>query len=193
MELVLDLNKCYTYADYLTWMDEVRRELIEGFVKLLPAPRSVHVVVSSNIAWHLDSVVRKNKGKCKVLHAPFDVRLPKNGETANDKIYTVVQPDICVICDLSKIDEEGCCGAPDLIVEVLSPLTAKRDLNDKFFLYEEAGVSEYWIVHPKEKSVQVFLLQDNGKYDDGIVYERAVKVPVHLFNDYLIDLEDIFS
>ena len=193
MELVLDLNKRYTYADYLTWMDEVRRELIEGFVKLLPAPRSVHAAVSSNITWHLENVVRNNKGKCKVRHAPFDVRFPKNGETANDKIYTVVQPDVCVICDLSKIDEEGCCGAPDLIVEVLSPSTAKRDLNDKFFLYENAGVSEYWIVHPKEKSIHVFLLNDHGKYDDGIVYERVEKVPVHLFDNYLIDLDDIFQ
>ena len=135
---------------------------------------------------------QKNKGKCEIFFAPFDVRLPKNGETANDRIYTVVQPDICVVCDPLKIDEAGCCGAPDMIVEVLSPLTIKRDLNDKFFLYEEADVREYWIVHPKDRFVHVFLLQDNGKYDEGIVYERVGKVPVHIFDNYLIDLDDIF-
>jgi len=109
MELTLDINKRYTYADYLTWMDDVRRELIEGFIKLLPAPRSVHADVSRNIVLSLSKIIERNNGKCKVFFAPFDVRLPKNGETENDKIYTVVQPDICVICNMAKIDEYGCC------------------------------------------------------------------------------------
>jgi len=193
MELVLDLNKRYTYADYLTWLDDITRELINGIIKMLPAPRSAHVRVSKNITWHLESVVRNNKGKCEVFPAPFDVRFPKGNETADDRIDTVVQPDICVVCDPSKIDENGCCGAPDMIVEVLSPSTAKKDMFDKFLLYEESGVREYWIVHPKDKSVHVFHLQDNGKYNDGCVYELEGKVPVHLFNDYLIDMDDIFG
>ena len=136
MEQILDLHKRYTYADYLTWMDDIRRELIEGFIKLLPAPRSIHAKVSFNISWHLAAILKKNKGKCEVFCAPFDVRLPKNGETANDQIYTVVQPDICVICDPAKIDKRGCCGAPDMIIEVISPSTGKRQLFDKFVLYE---------------------------------------------------------
>jgi Uma2 family endonuclease len=193
MELVLDLNKRYTYADYLTWLDDITRELINGIIKMLPAPCSAHVRVSKNITWHLESVVRNNKGKCEVFPAPFDVRFPKGNETADDRIDTVVQPDICVVCDPSKIDENGCCGAPDMIVEVLSPSTAKKDMYDKFLLYEESGVREYWIVHPKDKSVHVFHLQDNGKYNDGCVYELEGKVPVHLFNDYLIDMDDIFG
>jgi len=192
MELVLDMKKRYTYADYLTWMDDVRRELIEGFVMLMPAPRDIHVEVCYNISWHLGTIIKKNNGRCKVRPAPFDVRFPKNGETANDKIYTVVQPDISVICDLTKLDEDGCLGAPDMIVEVLSPSTAKKDWNEKFVLYEEHGVKEYWIVHPKDKAITVFLLQDNAKYDAGTLYERKAAIPVHIFDGYLIDLSDIF-
>jgi len=192
MELTLDLNRRYTYADYLTWFDDVRRELIDGFINLMTAPRSKHAEVSYNISWYLGAVLKKNKGQCKIYAAPFDVRLPKNGETENDKIYTVVQPDICVICDLSKIDEAGCCGAPDMIVEILSPSTLKRDMNDKFLLYEKAGVKEYWVVHPNDKTIHAFKLQDNGKYDNGTLYERKGKVPVAVFDGYLIDLDDIF-
>ena len=125
--------------------------------------------------------------------APFDVRLPKNGETDHDKIYTVVQPDISVICDLTKIDIDGCCGASDMVVEVLSLSTTKRDMNDKFSLYEKSGVKEYWVVHPDEKGIQVFLLQENGKYDNGTLYERKGKVPVHIFDDYPIELDEIFG
>jgi len=193
MDIELNLNRHYTYADYLTWMDDVRRELIDGFIKLFPAPRSLHAKVSKNIYRHLDFVVMKNKGRCEVFYAPFDVRLPKNGETANNKIRTVVQPDICVVCDPSKIDDYGCLGAPDMIIEILSPTTGKRDLNEKFLLYEESGVKEYWVVYPKDEAVHVFLLQDNGKYDEGYVYEREGKVPVHVFDGYLIDFNEIFQ
>ena len=194
MELSLDLNKRYTYADYLTWMDDKARELIGGFISMMsPAPRMTHAKISRNIYRHLDSTVRKYKGRCEVFYAPFDVRLPKQGETADDKIDTVVQPDICVICDLSKLDERGCCGAPDMIVEILSPSTLKKDVTEKYAIYEEAGVKEYWIVHPGDKAISVFLLQKNGKYDDGSTYEFKTKVPVHVFDNYLIDLDDIFE
>ena len=193
MELTLDLNKRYSYADYLTWFDDVRRELIEGFIKLLPAPRPVHAEVSFNISVNLGTILKKYKGRCKVYPAPFDVRLPQNGETENEKINTVVQPDISVVCDLSKIDENGCLGAPDMIVEILSPSNLKRDLHEKYVLYEKSGVKEYWIVHPTDKTVNVFLLQNDGKYDAGTFFERKGKVPVHVFDNYPIDLEDIFT
>ena len=193
MELTLDLKKRYTYSDYLTWLDDTRRELIDGFIQLMsPAPKRIHVDVNAEIFWILKSIVKINKGKCKVYDAPFDVRFPKNGENANDKIYTVVQPDVCVICDLSKLDDLGCCGAPDMIVEILSPSTQKKDINEKFNLYEEHGVKEYWIVHPNDKTINVFLLQENGKYDEGKIYEIEGKIPVHIFDNYLIDLDDIF-
>jgi len=193
MELSLDLTKRYTYADYLTWIDDVRRELIDGFISLMAAPSDVHADVSSNITYHLRSYVEKSRCTCKVFYAPYDVRLPKFGETANNKIYSVVQPDICVICDQSKRDEAGYCGAPDMIVEILSKSTRRKDLHDKFLLYEQAGVQEYWIANPKTKSVTVHILQEDGTYSDGSEYVQGEQVPVHIFSDYLIDLHDIFK
>ena len=194
MELLLDLNKRYTYADYLTWLDDKARELIHGFIKMMsPAPHPIHARTSYKISFHLGLYLMRNKGKCEVFHAPFDVRFPKQGETADNQIDTVVQPDICVVCDLSKLDDRGCCGAPDLIVEILSPSTFKKDVTEKFALYEEHGVKEYWIVHPKDKAITVFLLQENGKYDEGTLYERSGKVPVYIFNNCSISLDDIFE
>ena len=193
MELSLDINKHYTYADYLTWLDDKTRELIHGIIqKMSPAPRLGHARVSKRISLHLGIYVMENRDKCEVFTAPFDVRFPKQGETADDKIDTVVQPDICVVCDESKLDDRGCCGAPDMIVEILSPSTTKRDVTDKFALYEESGVKEYWIAHPKDKAITVFLLQENGKYNDGVTYEEG-KVPVFIFGNHLIDLDDIFE
>ena len=194
MELSLDMKKRYTYADYLTWLDDQSRELIHGVIKLMsPSPRVRHAEVSFNIAGNLWTILKKHKGKCKVFSAPFDVRFPKRGEMTDDKIDTVVQPDICVICDLSKLDERGCCGAPDMIVEILSPSTSKKDLNEKFDLYEESGVKEYWVVHPNDKAITVFLLQENGKYDEGVTYEWGGSIPVHIFNNYPIEFDDIFG
>jgi len=193
MELTLDLNKRYTYADYLTWFDDVRRELFDGLIKKMsPAPVSIHARLCANFTWILKTVVKKNKGKCEVFCAPFDVRFPKLGDTSDNKIDTVVQPDICVICDPSKIDKRGCCGAPDMIIEILSPSTAKRDLTEKFTLYETAGVKEYWIVHPDSVAINVYILQQNGKYDEGTTYEWEGKIPISIFNNYSIDFNDIF-
>jgi Uma2 family endonuclease len=191
--LDLDESKRYTYADYLTWLDDKRRELINGFIHLMSAPMRVHARVSQKLNRVIDRFIEKKKGKCHVYYAPFDVRLPLNNETADDKIYNVVQPDICVICDLSKLDDKGCIGAPDLIVEVLSPSTLKYDWNYKFNLYEAAGVREYWIVDPQSKVVNVFLLQSDGKYDLGTVYVCNQKAPVRIFEELEIDLNELFE
>jgi Uma2 family endonuclease len=192
MELSLDLKKRYTYADYLTWADGKVRELFNGFIKLMsPAPRAKHQKTSTTIAARLFNLIEKNKGVCQVFHAPFDVRLPRNGETADDRIYTVVQPDVCVICDPAKIDDRGCLGAPDLAVEVQSLATAKYDLNDKFRLYEEVGVREYWVVFPYEKGILQFILQADGTYDQGTKYESG-KIPVYIFDGEEIAIEAIF-
>ena len=194
MELSLDMNRQYTYADYLTWLDGQAREIIDGFIQMMsPAPRMRHAKVNAKIFWNLGAIIRKNKGNCEVFTAPFDVRFPKQGETADDKIYTVVQPDICVVCDLSKLDERGCCGAPDMIVEILSPSTSKKDFTQKFGLYEESGVKEYWIVYPNDKAINVFLLQKDGKYDEGTTYEWGGTIPVHIFDNHPIEWDDIFS
>ena len=189
----LSKSKLYTYADYLTWMDDKRRELINGVVYLMSAPTRFHAHVSVQLSFAINWFIKKRKGNCEVYHAPFDVRLPKNGETDDNEIYTVVQPDICVVCDPKKLDDNGCIGAPDLIVEVQSPSTAKRDLNEKFFKYEESGVKEYWVVYPKEKALTVFLLQENGKYNEGTTYEYEGKVPVSIFKGLEIDIKELFN
>jgi Uma2 family endonuclease len=177
----LDLTKRYTYADYLTWFDDVRRELIDGFIHIMSAPIRVHQHISAALFIFMDKMTKKRRGKCHIYYAPFDVRLPKNGETDDDKIYNVVQPDICVICDMSKLDDKGCIGAPDLIVEISSPSTLKKDWNYKFNLYEKSGVREYWIVNPKTKIVNVFILQPDGYYDIGTEYDGTQKATVHIF------------
>lgn len=193
MEISIDINKRYTYADYMTWLDDKRRELIDGFVHLMSGPLRKHAQVSIALSSRFFSFVDRKKGKCRVFYAPFDVRLPLNGSKDDDKIFDVVQPDICVICDLSKLDERGCIGAPDLIVEVLSPSTAKYDWNYKFNLYEKAGVKEYWIVDPKAKTVHSFILQLDNKYDSGTYYECNQKVPVFIFEGLEIDLNELFE
>jgi len=191
MELSLDLNKRYSYADYLTWTDDKVRELIDGFIKMMsPKPKPIHQLVRGLLATELNILLKKNKGKCKV-YPEIDVRLPKNGEREDENIYTVVSPDISVVCDQSKIDDKGCLGAPDMIVEIQSFSTAKYDLTTKFNLYESSGVKEYWVVYPSDKGIEVFLLQPDGKYDEGTKYETG-KVPVHIFGGYEIDINDIF-
>ena len=195
-EIHLDPAKRYTYADYLTWADNKRRELIDGVARIMSAPIILHAKISRNIFDGFWSFIKKRKGKCEVFYAPVDVRLPKNGETADNKIYNVVQPDICVICDHSKLDEKGCIGAPDLVVEVSSPGTQKRDLNEKYNLYEDSGVREYWVVYPEAKAVTVFLLNPEGVYDEGITYEviyGETKVPVQTLEGLIIDLEELFE
>ena len=186
----------YSYADYLTWTDDKMRELIDGMVYTFAAPFRKHARAVASFFLKAGLYVKRRKGKCEIYTAPFDVRLPTNGETADHQIYNVVQPDICVICDPAKLDERGCIGAPDLVVEVISPSTSKKDLNQKFFLYEKAGVQEYWVVYPNDKAVLVFLLQANGQYDEGTPYEvikGATQVSVHTLPGLVIDLEELFE
>jgi Uma2 family endonuclease len=191
MEYSLDTNKRYTYADYLTWLDNKRRELVDGMIKMMtPAPATMHQEALVNLSGELRQLIKKNKGECKIFPVPFDVRLPKNGETSDDQIYTVVQPDICIVCDPGKLDKRGCLGAPDLVVEIQSPSTARYDLTEKFDLYEASGVREYWVVFPAE-AIQVFLLQPDGTYDNGTLYEEG-EVPIHIFDGKSIDLKDVF-
>jgi Uma2 family endonuclease len=188
--------KRYSYADYLTWTDDVMREIINGVVYAFSAPIRKHAGVVISFLKRALSFVDKRKGKCRIYTAPFDVRLPANGKTADDEIFDVVQPDILVICDPSKLDEKGCVGAPDLIVEAISPSTSKRDLDLKFSLYERSGVKEYWVVYPNDEAVIVFLLQPNGKYDKGKTYELlygARYVPVQTLEGLVIDLEELFE
>jgi len=191
--LNLDLNKRYTYADYLTWMDDVRRELYDGFIKLMtPAPSSKHQEISFNLSRSFGNFIYNKH--CKGFAAPSDVRFPKNKKNKTDEqVYTVLQPDLYIVCDLSKIDDRGCLGAPDLIIEIVSPKNSKRDLKDKFEIYQQHGVREYWIVNPSDENVSVFVLDDKSKYQFVGMYAEDDKIPVNIFNgDLKIDLTEVF-
>ncbi|MCP9766738.1 Uma2 family endonuclease [Lacihabitans sp. LS3-19] len=156
----LDLNKKYSYADYFSWKIKERVELFMGKIfEMSPAPASTHQRISRNIGTALINYL--DKTPCEVFYAPFDVRLEREKE--DNQTFTVVQPDICVICDVKKVDERGCKGAPDLIVEILSPGNSTKEMKNKFELYEKAGVLEYWIVQPSDKTIFQYVLID-GQY-----------------------------
>lgn len=185
----LDFNKTYSYADYLLWKFKERVELFKGkILEISPAPSRRHQKVLRNVNRVFDKYFYGKK--CELFFAPFDVRIQKNN-TEDKEIFTVVQPDLCIICDEAKLDDRGCIGAPDLIIEILSPGNSKREMKDKFELYEESGVREYWIVDPNTESVFVNLLE-NGKY--------TIKKPVlddwvrsYIFPNLEIHTDDIFN
>jgi len=156
-----------------------------------PAPKLKHQKINGIIFVNLFKIIEKNKGNCEIFPAPFDVRLPQNGEKSDEQIYNVVQPDICVVCDHSKLDENGCIGAPDLIVEVISKSSERRDAIEKKALYEKSGVKEYWIVYPNDEIIHVYILI-NEKYEYHMVYGADDKIPVNIFNGYEINMCDIF-
>jgi len=183
----LDLTKQYTYADYLLWQFSERIELLRGFIKKMsPAPSRRHQSISFNLTMKIGNMF--NLKSCQVFIAPFDVRLPI---PSAKKDNTVVQPDICIICDISKLDDHGCNGAPDLIVEILSPGNSKHDADTKFRLYEEAGVQEYWMVEPEEKLVFIYTLQ-NGIYIGLKPFSEGEIINSPRFPELKIEVEAIF-
>ena len=175
MGLALRKEKHYTYADYLTWPDDARYELIDGEAFLMaPAPLIEHQEVAGDVYHQLRNQL---DGKpCRPYIAPVDVRLPRKEET-DDAIDTVVQPDVLVVCDPSKIDRRGVRGAPDWALEVLSPSTAAHDQIAKRRTYERAGVREYWLVHPGDRTLTVYVL-DNGQYGRPEIYELKDATPI---------------
>ncbi len=181
----------YTYGDYLTWLDEERWELIDGLpYNLTPSPSRAHQDISRELMLQLANYL-ENK-KCKVYAAPVDVRLPK-GDEEDERIETVVQPDLVVVCDENKLDERGCKGAPDLVIEILSPYTAGKDMKIKRDLYERVGVEEYWLVDPTYKTLQVYKIGNDGKYGPPQVYTNEEEVKVGLFTDLVVDLIRVFE
>jgi Uma2 family endonuclease len=187
-----DLSGSYTYADYLTWTWDELTELIDGRIfKMSPAPGSRHQDISGNLFILLR--IYFHGRKCKVFSAPFDVRLPDKSIEDQD-IVNVVQPDLCVICDLTKIDERGCLGPPDWVIEILSPRTSAKDLNEKFYLYEKSGVREYWVVHPHEQTVLIYTLDEKGKYQGNLKpFIISDRISPGIFPDLQIDLEKVFA
>ena len=187
----LEQETNYTYADYLDW-NEGRWELIDGEVwDMTPAPSRLHQEISINFSSFLHNFFQ-NKN-CFVYAAPFDVRLPDNNNAEDYAITTVVQPDISVICDQSKLDDRGCVGAPDLIIEILSPSTAAKDLKVKRALYEKHGVQEYWLVHPTDRLVFSYQLIDDGQYGKARIFDQDDVLQSARFEELKIQLNSIFQ
>lgn len=188
----LDLNGTYSYADYLKWRFKDRLELIKGKIfKMSPAPATRHQRISMRLSSEIFHLL-KNRD-CQVFAAPFDVRLPKFGTKSDKEIYTVVQPDISVVRDPRKIDDKGCLGAPDWIIEILFPGNTRKEMDNKFDVYEESGVREYWLVEPNDEVVFVYVLDEEGKYiglKPSTVGQALTSITLP---EFTIDLNQLFD
>ncbi len=191
----LDLNASYTYADYLTWQLDKTVELIKGKIMLMsPAPNVKH----QSVSWQLSGLLFHyfKKKNCHAFAAPFDVRLYDHHKSikADKDIHTVIQPDLCVICDTDKLTEQGCLGAPDLVIEILSKGNSKKEMQTKYELYQESGVIEYWIVYPYEQALHQFVLDTKiNKYQLMAMYAEEDIATSHVFPDLNIDLKEVFA
>lgn len=180
----IDFSRTYSYADYFRWEFEERLELIKGKIfRMSPAPSLTHQRLCGLIYVKLYAYL---SGKtCEVFVSPFDVRLPAVS-LKDEAIFTVVQPDVCVVCDARKLDERGCLGAPDLVIEVLSPGNNRKELVDKFLIYEEAGIKEYWIINSEKRLLVIYQLNGKGKY------EKANNPVSAIFPDFNLNVNDLF-
>jgi Uma2 family endonuclease len=184
-----ELHRTYSYAEYRKFPEEEQWELIEGMpISMSPAPSPKHQDIVGQLYRKFSDFLEETS--CRVFIAPFDVRLFADNKK-DEEIRNVVQPDVSIICDPAKIDDYGCKGSPNLIVEVLSPATAKKDRLEKKRLYREAEVREYWIVDPTNETVEVFLLE-GAEYIENGVYSKVDSVSVRIFDNLTIELQQIF-
>lgn len=189
--LALKPEEKYTYADCKTWPEDERWEIIDGVAyNMGAAPMRVHQKISRNLLVKI-SVYLENK-TCEVYDAPFDVRFVDNAEQKDFEIENVVQPDLVVVCDPKKLDDYGCKGSPDIIIEILSKNTTKIDKIKKFDLYEKYKVKEYWIVSPDTEMIEIYTI-NNGQYGRPQIFVKEDKIEVKLLGDLVIDLNDIFK
>jgi Uma2 family endonuclease len=194
-EPTIDYNRTYTYADYLKMVFDERFEIIKGkLFKMSPAPTRKHQGVSGYLFFNLYQYINDNshnKKTCQVYTAPFDVRLAARN-AKNEDITTVVQPDICVVCNPDKLDDAGCIGAPDLVVEILSKSNNRKELANKFEVYEENGVLEYWIIHPEEKTITIYVLT-NGKFIAGRMLTEGDIATSNVLPGFELDISKLFE
>jgi len=191
LPLIKQYEDRFSYKDYFQWDDEKRREIIDGIVYDMSAPFRIHQEISMELSVRLHDFFKYKN--CKVYAAPFDVRLSEIKDADDEDIFTVVQPDISVICDPSKLDKRGCNGSPDLVIEILSPSSAGMDMKIKRNLYEKYGVKEYWLVHPYDKIVMLYSHGKNGEYAKSEIYTKDDTLESKLFQELKIKLSDIFT
>jgi Uma2 family endonuclease len=187
----------FTYADYVTWNFKERVELIRGRIfKMSPAPTTLHQSISVNIETEISKFLKGKK--CRMYHAPVDVRLKgkpfRKKKLRDDEITTVVQPDIIVVCDEEKLKDPRCVdGAPEFVVEILSPGNTRTETKYKFNLYEENGVEEYWVVYPEFKQIHVFLLNEKEEYGKPAFYEANENITSVVLKGLSMATNDIFK
>lgn len=188
--LALPSDTIYTYAHVLAWSEHERWEILQGVpYAMSPAPTIRHQEVAGALYRILGNYMQ---GKdCRVFIAPLDVLLSERQEP-DEQIQTVVQPDVFVVCDKSKLDKNRCKGAPDLIIEVLSPTTARKDRREKFLLYEKYGVKEYWLVEPDAKLITAFILKDD-QYGRPNIYSDEEEMKTSIFADLIVNLAEVFA
>lgn len=180
-----------TFADVLTWDEDERIEIINGEALMMATPSRIHQEICFEIGRQLGNYL--DGKQCKVYPAPFGVRLFEQDGDNPENVDTVVEPDISVVCDRSKLDKYGCKGAPDLIVEVLSPSTQRHDQLIKLNLYQRAGVREYWIVDPENKTVRVMVQAGDGTLWPHEVYRQEDVAKVNVLDGCFIELSKVFS
>ena len=188
--MALPQEKQWTYADMLTWSEEERVELVYGQPHMMAPPSRRHQEISGALYLQLGSFLKDKK--CRVYHAPFGVRLFEREGDSPSQVDTLVEPDLTVVCDPDKLDDAGCKGAPDLIIEIISPSTQRHDRLVKYNLYQRAGVREYWIVDPASRTVSVYTLED-GAYHAAAVYAGTDCVPVGVLEGCGVELAGVFA
>ena len=189
----LDLNKTYSYADYLTWKFTEMVELWRGKIVRMAAPIWQHQYVMGKIFKEMDNFLEDSP--CMVLQAPTDVRIPVLKGDTDDKVFTVVQPDVFILCDgTQRNDRHGWVGVPDLVVEIVSPSTRKHDLSTKKDLYQEAKIREYWVVFPLEKMLfQFYFNETTQRYNEPFIFANNDKFNAIIFPDFTLDLHKVFG
>ena len=184
-------NKKYTYADYLTWEEDERWEIIDGVPYMQAAPTWQHQAISVELTSQFNAYLKDKS--CRVFAAPFDLCISELNESDEEISNIISQPDIVVVCDESKLRKTGYFGVPTLIIEISSPSTARKDKLIKFNKFEKVGVKEYWIVEPENKLVSIFILQDNKRYGRPEVYAEEDQIKVFQFPELIIDLAPVFA
>jgi Uma2 family endonuclease len=189
----LDFSKQYTYSDYLTWQFSERVELLKGRVfRMSPAPNRRHQSISTVVLGRLFNFLTIHP--CQVFAAPFDVRLPlPPDQLKGDKVNTVVQPDITVVCDEGKLDVQGCNGAPDIVMEILSSGNTPKEMKRKLVVYQEAGIPEYWVIDPDQDFVIIYNLDKAGRYVGSIPFTDEDKAVSNVLEGFSLDLSEVFK
>lgn len=190
MALPAERKSC-TFADVLNWDENMRGEVINGEAFMMAPPSRIHQKILAELTRQLGNYLAGKQ--CEVYPAPFAVRLFEGGGESPDKVDTMVEPDISVVCDKSKLDKYGCKGAPDMVMEILSPSTRRHDRLVKLNLYQQAGVREYWIVNPDEQTVQVFMQDGGGLLRLIEEYEKDSMAKVNVLDGCIIELGRVFT